>query len=72
MTKAQKLLESERRSLGSTDIGLPRKMYVMKFNTPILPFSKFPLTQNKYIQTFLKQYEEDKDKIVEVMGVHFP
>jgi hypothetical protein len=29
-------------------------MYVMKFNTPILPFAKFPLTQNKYIQDFLK------------------
>lgn len=33
----------------TTDVGVPRKMYVMKFNTPILPFSKFPLTQNKYI-----------------------
>lgn len=38
----------------STDIGEPRKMYVMKFNTPILPYAKFPLTQNKYIQDFLK------------------
>ena len=47
-------------------------MYVLKFNSPILPFSKFPLTQNKYIQSFLKQYEEDKDKIVDVLGVHFP
>jgi hypothetical protein len=28
----------------STDIGPLRKMYVMKFNTPILPYSKFPLT----------------------------
>lgn len=53
-------------------MGSPRKMYVMKFNTPILPFSKFPLTQNKYIQSFLKQYEEDKEKVSEVIGVHFP
>lgn len=44
----------------------------MKFNTPILPYAKFPLTQNKYIQDFLKQYEEDKAKVTEVMGVHFP
>lgn len=28
----------------STDIGIPQKMYVLKFNSPILPFSKFPLT----------------------------
>jgi len=56
----------------TTDIGVPRKMYVMKFNNPILPFSKFPLTQNKYIQSFLKQYEEDKEKVSEVIGVHFP
>lgn len=54
------------------DIGEPRKMYVMKFNTPILPFSKFPLTQNKYIQSFLKQYEEDIDEVETVLGVHFP
>lgn len=47
-------------------------MYVMKFNTPILPFAKFPLTQNKYIQDFLKLYEEDKNKIDEIVGVHFP
>ena len=26
-----------------------RKMYVLKFNSPILPYAKFPLTQNKYI-----------------------
>jgi hypothetical protein len=35
--------------LPSTNIGPLRKMYVMKFNSPILPFAKFPLTQNKYI-----------------------
>ena len=56
----------------STDVGAPRKMYVMKFNTPILPYSKFPLTQNKYIQSFLKQYEEDINDVDCVLGVHFP
>ncbi len=25
------------------------KLYTLKFNSPILPFAKFPLTQNKYI-----------------------
>lgn len=46
-------------------------MYTLKFNSPILPFAKFPLTQNKYIQDFLRKYEEDKDKIQKVIGVHF-
>ena len=26
-----------------------KKMYVLKFNSPILPYAKFPLTHNKYI-----------------------
>jgi hypothetical protein len=47
------------------------KMYTLKFNSPILPFAKFPLTQNKYIQDFLKKYEEDKETIDKVIGVHF-
>lgn len=47
-------------------------MYTLKFNSPILPFAKFPLTQNKYIQDFLKKYEEDKEQILKVIGVHFP
>ena len=47
------------------------KLYTLKFNSPILPFAKFPLTQNKYIQDFLRKYEEDKDKIQKVIGVHF-
>ena len=38
----------------STDIGVPRKMYVMKFQSPILPFAKFPLSHNRYIQDFLR------------------
>lgn len=46
-------------------------MYTLKFNSPILPYSKFPLTQNKYIQDFLKKYDEDKDTIKKVIGVHF-
>lgn len=69
--KAKAEAEAERNGL-TTDIGTPFKMYVMKFNTPILPYAKFPLTQNKYIQDFLKMYEEDQAKIVEVLGVHFP
>lgn len=36
-----------------------------------MPFAKFPLTQNKYIQDFLRKYDEDKDKIQKVIGVHF-
>ena len=47
-------------------------MYVLKFNSPILPFAKFPLTHNRYIQEFIKMYEEDKDKVTRVLGVHFP
>lgn len=46
-------------------------MYTLKFNSPILPFSRFPLTQNKYIQDFLRSYEEDKPNITKVIGVHF-
>ena len=46
-------------------------MYTLKFNSPILPFAKFPLTQNKYIMDFLKKYDEDKDNIQKVIGVHF-
>jgi hypothetical protein len=38
-------------------------MYVLKFNTPVLPYAKFPLNQNKYIQDFIKRYEEDKPDI---------
>ena len=48
-----------------------QKLYTLKFNSPILPFAKFPLTQNKYIQDFLRKYEEDKDNITRVIGVHF-
>lgn len=46
-------------------------MYTLKFNSPILPYAKFPLTQNKYIQDFLRSYEQDQDKIQRVIGVHF-
>lgn len=48
------------------------KLYTLKFNSPILPFAKFPLTQNKYIQDFLRKYEEDKDQVSRIIGVHFP
>lgn len=50
----------------------PIDMYVLKFNTPILPFAKFPLTHNRYIQEFVKMYEEDKEKVDRIIGVHFP
>jgi hypothetical protein len=46
-------------------------MYTLKFNSPILPYASFPLTQNKYIQDFLRSYEEDKPQIKKVIGVHF-
>lgn len=47
-------------------------MYVLKFNSPILPYAKFPLTHNRYIQEFIKMYEEDKEKVDRIIGVHFP
>lgn len=50
----------------------PISMYVLKFNTPILPYAKFPLTHNRYIQEFVKMYEEDIDKVDRIIGVHFP
>lgn len=46
-------------------------MYTLKFNSPILPYAKFPLTQNKYIQDFLESYKNDQEKIKKVIGVHF-
>ena len=39
------------------------RLYTLKFNSPILPYAKFPLTQNKYIQDFLRKYEEDKEHV---------
>ena len=47
-------------------------LYTIKFNSPILPYSKFPLTQNKYIQQFFKRYSKDKEKVDKLIGVHFP
>jgi hypothetical protein len=58
--------------LPSTDIGPLLKVYVMKFKSPILPFAKFPISQNKYIQDFLKLYELNKTKVDSIIGVHFP
>jgi len=49
----------------------PLEMYTLKFNSPILPFSKFPLTQNKYIKDFLQKYDADRKRITQVIGVHF-
>ena len=38
------LIENESEKTGSSI-----RLYTLKFSTPILPFAKFPLTQNKYI-----------------------
>jgi hypothetical protein len=46
-------------------------LYTIKFNSPILPYSKFPLTQNKYIQQFFKRYSRDRDGVDKLIGVHF-
>ncbi|CAI2378439.1 unnamed protein product [Moneuplotes crassus] len=48
-----------------------QEMYTIKFNSPILPYSKFPLTQNKYIQQFFKRYSRDKSSVEKLIGVHF-
>ena len=50
-TKRSKSVEEKAEEIDTmnTDVGAKRKMYVMKFNSPILPFAKFPLTHNKYI-----------------------
>lgn len=46
-------------------------MYTVKFNSPILPFSKFPLHWNDYIKEFLKRYTKDKPYVDRILGVHF-
>jgi len=48
-----------RKKRGSKEVGSEISMYTLKFNQPILPFAKFPLTQNRYIQEFMKRYQED-------------
>lgn len=68
----RKRASSKQKQENPSDVGPLKKMYVMKFNSPILPYAKFPLTHNKYIQDFLKMYEDDKDKVQTVIGVHFP
>jgi hypothetical protein len=63
--------KSKKKTEKAVNVSDPIKMYTLKFNSPILPFAKFPLTQNKYIQEFLKRYEEEEGKIDRVIGVHF-
>ena len=70
--KAMKVTAKGSSKKASSPVTPPVEMYVLKFNSPILPFAKFPLTHNKYIQEFLKGYEDDKDSIKHVIGVHFP
>ena len=69
MKKAEKRVKTK--ASAKKSVAEPEKMYTLKFNSPILPYAKFPLTQNKYIQDFLRSYEEDKDQISKVIGVHF-
>ena len=45
-------------------------MYVLKFNSPILPFAKFPLHKNEYIKGFLQKFEKDQP-MGKILGVHF-
>ena len=54
---------TKRSSKTPVDSSEPQRMYTLKFNSPILPYAKFPLTQNKYIQDFLRGYDEDRDQI---------
>ena len=43
-------LESPNKGAGGKQkMAEPLTMYTLKFNSPILPYAKFPLTQNKYI-----------------------
>lgn len=65
--KTKKVSKKEKEAEAKQEV----ELYTLKFNSPILPFAKFPLTQNKYIQDFLRRYEEDKSKIKKVIGVHF-
>ena len=69
---APKKATKKRATKAKVDPTKPISMYVLKFNTPILPYAKFPLTHNRYIQEFVKMYEEDKDKVDRIIGVHFP
>lgn len=52
MVKASAKIEKD--SSGKKATAFPEEvtgevMYTLKFNSPILPYAKFPLTQNKYI-----------------------
>lgn len=74
MVKASAKIEKDnvgKKATAFPDDATGEVMYTLKFNSPILPYAKFPLTQNKYIQDFLRSYEEDKDRIDRVIGVHF-
>ena len=57
--KSQKKATKAKKSTKKAAAQKPVNMYVLKFNTPILPYAKFPLTHNRYIQEFVKMYEED-------------
>ena len=44
----KELLASEKKMKKKQEVKM-EPMYTLKFNSPILPYAKFPLTQNKYI-----------------------
>jgi hypothetical protein len=47
------------------------EVFTMKFNSPVLPFTKFPLSQNKYIMDFNKHFDREKGNVKKLIGVHF-
>jgi endopeptidase La len=73
MEEATSEQEADEIEHGETHEGMPvQRLYTIKFNSPILPYSKFPLTQNKYIQQFFKRYSKDREGVDKLIGVHFP
>ena len=49
MEKASSKIEKTQGKSKQADKLSGETMYTLKFNSPILPYAKFPLTQNKYI-----------------------
>ena len=48
-TKKAPVKRTRKKKTAANEQGAPIKMYVLKFNSPILPYAKFPLTHNRYI-----------------------
>ena len=49
MSKEAGKIEADAKAKETMPPPLVHRLYTLKFNSPILPFAKFPLTQNKYI-----------------------